>query len=78
MKIEIEYLEIPLTVFGFYSPGETEIMYDGTGGGYPGSASEFDIVNILVSDSSIDICDLLSNKQMDEISEIVIEKIENE
>lgn len=35
MQVEIEYLGIPFTIEGEYTPGEPEEMYDGTGGGYP-------------------------------------------
>jgi hypothetical protein len=51
-------------------------MYDSNGEGYPGSPSEFEILKITVSDSEIDIWELFSNKQIDEITELVIEKTE--
>jgi hypothetical protein len=51
-------------------------MYDSNGGGYPGSPSEFEILEITVSDSEIDILVILSIKQIDEITDLVIEKIE--
>lgn len=47
-----------------------------TGEGYPGSPSEFEVTKITVSDSFIDIWELFSNKQIDEITELVIEKTE--
>jgi hypothetical protein len=76
MEVEINYSEVPLAVVGIYYEGEPQVMYDSNGEGYPGSPSEFEILKITVSDSEIDIWELFSNKQIDEITELVIEKIE--
>lgn len=76
MQVEIEYLGIPFTIEGLYTPGDPQVMYDGTGGGYPGSPSEFEVLKIAVSDSDVDIWELVSDKQLIEITELVIEKIE--
>mgnify|MGYP007090119755 CR=1 FL=1 len=76
MQVEINYLGVPLIVEGTYYEGESQVMYDSNGEGYPGSPSEFEIVKISVSDSDIDIWELLSDKQLIEITELVIEKIE--
>jgi hypothetical protein len=77
MQVEINYLGVPLTVQGTYYAGDPQVMYESDGGGYPGSPPEFEILGITVSDSFIDIWELLSNKQMDEITELAIEKIED-
>lgn len=77
MQVEINYLGVPLTVQGTYYAGDPQVMYDSNGEGYPGSPSEFEILAVTVSDSFIDIWELLSNKQMDEITELAIEKIED-
>jgi hypothetical protein len=76
MQVEINYLGVPLTVQGTYYEGESQVMYDSNGEGYPGSSSEFEILEITVSDSEIDIWELLSSNQIDEITNLVIEKIE--
>ena len=76
MQVEIEYLGVPLTIEGNYYEGDPQVMYDGTGGGYPGSPSEFEVLKIAVSDSDVDIWELVSDKQLIEITELVIEKIE--
>ena len=73
---EINYLEVPLIVSGRYYEGDPQVMYDGNGEGYPGSPAEFEIIKITVSDSDVDIWELFSNKQIDDIAELVIEKIE--
>lgn len=77
MQVEINYLGVPLTVQGTYYAGDPQVMYERDGGGYPGSPSEFEILGITVSDSFIDIWELFSNRQMDEITELAIEKIED-
>lgn len=76
MEVEINYSEVPLTVVGIYYEGEPQVMYDSNGEGYPGSPSEFEILKITVSDSEVNIWELFSNKQIDQITELVIEKIE--
>ena len=76
MQVEINYLGVPLIVQGTYYEGESQIMYDSNGEGYPGSPSEFEILEITVSDSEIDIRELLSSNQIDEIAELVIQKTE--
>ncbi len=72
MKTEeqIEYRSIPLIITGNYTEGEPQ-TYD-----YPGSSSEFEILKIVVEDSEHDISELLSWEEWDEISELVISKIE--
>lgn len=76
MEVEINYAGVPLTVIGNYYEGDPQVVYDSNWGGYQGSPSEFEITEITVSDSDVDIWELLSNKQMDEITELVIEKTE--
>lgn len=76
MQVEINYLGVPLSIEGDYYEGEPQVMYDSNGGGYPGSPSEFEVRRITVSDSDVDIWELLSSKQIDEIAELVIEKTE--
>jgi hypothetical protein len=76
MQVEINYLKVPITVEGDYYAGDFQILYDNDGTGYPGSPAEFEIVKITVSDSDVDIWELFSNKQIDEITELVIEKVE--
>ncbi len=76
MQVEINYSGVPLTIEGNYYEGDPQVMYDSNGEGYPGSPSEFEILKITVSDSEIDIWELFSNKQIDEITELVIEKTE--
>jgi hypothetical protein len=76
MQVEINYLGVPLTVEGNYYEGDPQVMYDSNGEGYPGSPSEFEIKKITISDSDVDIWELLSDKQLIEIVELVIEKTE--
>lgn len=76
MEVEINYAGITLIVEGNYHGEDPEVMYDSNGEGYPASPAEFEITKITVSDSFIDIWELLSYNQIDEITELVIEKTE--
>jgi hypothetical protein len=76
MQVEINYLGVPLTVDGTYYKGDPQIMYINNGESYAGSPADFEILKITVSDSDVDIWELFSNKQIDEITELIIEKIE--
>lgn len=76
MEVEIEYWGVPLSIEGNYYAEEAQVMYDSNGEGYPGSPAEFEILKITVSDSDVDIWELLSQKQIDEITELVIQKTE--
>lgn len=72
----IEYKGITLLISGSYTEGEEQIMYESEGGGYEGSGSDFDIEDIFVSDSDIDIIELFSFADLEEIKDLVINKIE--
>jgi hypothetical protein len=76
MEIEIEYLGVPLSIEGTYYPSEAQVMYYSDMSGYPGSPAEFEIIKITVTDSDVDIWELLSQRQIDEITELVIQKTE--
>ena len=73
---EINYAGVLLIIEGNYYEGDSQVMYDSNGEGYPGSPSEFEILKITVSDSDVDIWEIFSNNQIDEITDLVIEKIE--
>lgn len=67
-EIEIEYKGIKLLVEGTYEEGEEETWE------HPGAASEFDVNSIFVGD--VDIYDLFSAMDLEDIVELVISKIE--
>lgn len=72
----IEFKGIKLIVNGSYTEGEEQIMHEADGGGYEGSGSDFDIEQVYVYDSDVDIIELFSFADLDEISDLVILKIE--
>ena len=76
METTINYKGIPLIVHGTYEAEEEAVRYYSDGSGYPGSASSFDVNEIYVEDSEIDIFEFFSCANLDEISELVINKIE--
>ena len=77
IEVAITFWDVPLIVYGNYVEGEPQVMYDGTGGGYPGSASDFEIEKITVEDSEIDISELFSHDKLERIKELIIETIES-
>tara|TARA_R110000744_G_scaffold105075_1_gene201014 strand:+ start:857 stop:1093 length:237 start_codon:yes stop_codon:yes gene_type:complete len=75
ISIDIKYLEIALTVTGYYSPGESEITYvSSDGSGYPGSPAEFESHIILCGDQ--DIIGILHYETIEEIEALILNKME--
>jgi len=77
-EVEIKFQGIPLKVVGTYEVGEEEVMYASDMSGYPGSASYFDISEIYVTDSEINLYELFSWQQLEVIIDLVIDKIEKD
>lgn len=73
MTKEITYKGILLEVEGTYTEGENRVMYDNDFGGYPGSPATFDINAVFVQD--VDIFELISEDDLREIDNLVLEKI---
>ena len=69
MTIEIKYCDVPLLVEGKIYKGSPTTRY------YPGDPDEFEIDSIYVSDSQIDIIDMLSENDLENIQEIVNNEI---
>ena len=61
----IKYHEIEISVQYAYSKGE-EQTYD-----YVGSSDQFEIENVWIE--STEICDILSNDQLEEITDLIAE-----
>ena len=72
----IEFKGITLVVNGNYTEGEGGYMYDNNLNGLPASASEFETYEVFVHDSDVNISELFSFEDLNEISELVILKIE--
>lgn len=75
METEITFRGVKLRVEGTYEPEEPMVMYYPDGSGYPGSPSDFEIEAVFAG--GVDISELLSFEYMDDISELVLESIEN-
>lgn len=76
MEIEIEYRGVKLMVEGTYVPEEPMVMYYPDGSGYPGSSEDYEIEVVLVGD--VDIYDIFTNLQLDDIRDLVLEKMYDE
>lgn len=75
-EVEIEFKGVPLRVEGIYESEEPMVRYYPNRDGYPGSPSNFDIEGIYVADSEIDIYDLLPMRDIEEIEDEIVNKIE--
>ena len=73
--LELVYNDIPLTVEGYYTKGEAEVRYYSDESGYPGSSPEFEIEGIYIND--IEICQLLSNRVIEDISDMCLDAMED-
>lgn len=76
MEVIITVWGVQLIVEGTYIKPEQSIMYDSNLEGHPGASSDFYIDRICAADSDIDISELLSDNLVEEITTLVIEKIE--
>jgi hypothetical protein len=69
-KITIQYRDQELGVDGIYTPGEEADYFDG----YSGSAAEFEVHGIFLGKN--DVTSLFCEEMMEEIKNLVIDKIE--
>lgn len=76
MEVQINFKDITLIVQGTYIQGENTVYYYSDGSGHPGTPSDFEIDKITLLDSNVDIFELFSYDDIDEIVELVIEAIE--
>jgi len=71
----VNYLGIDIEVEGVYSPEEPMVIYYKDGSGYPGSASEFEVIGAFINgQDAVNIMDRLD--AWNELAELAIEKIE--
>lgn len=77
MEINIEFKGIPIIVVGEYEAGEEAVMYYSDMSGHPGSPSSFDVEEVYVEDSEIDIFEFFSPDDLEIIEEKVLEQIED-
>ncbi len=73
--IELNYMDVPLTLEGYYSKGDERVTYYPDGSGYDGSPSEFDTHRVYVN--GVDIIDILSDDVLEELDNMAVEKIES-
>ena len=77
MEISIEFKGIPLRVVGEYEAGEDKELYQFDLGGYPGSLSSFDVEEVYVEDSEIDIFEFFSPADLEVLAEKILDKLED-
>lgn len=79
MRIEtvtVIYLGVEIEVNGNYSPEEPMVMYYPDGSGYPGSSSEFEVINATIGGQNAEeIIEKLN--AWDNLAELARQKIED-
>lgn len=75
-KVTIDYMGVELIVIGYYEKAVDTVMYDTDLCGYPGDDATFEADVIYVSDSEINIIEMLINLQLNEIEDLVLIKLE--
>ena len=76
MERTITFKDVDIVVCGTYHDGEIGYMYDDDMSGLPDTNPSFEIENIYVTDSGIDIVSLFSNSDLETISYLILEKIQ--
>lgn len=71
--VNITYLGIPMEVEGTYTPPDLGIRYHSDMSGTPPTSAQFDIDSVFIE--SVDITQLLSYRQLEEIEELCINNL---
>ena len=72
----IDFNDISLEVSGVYTAGEREILYHPDMSGSPACPSEFELHS--VNYRNWELISVLSDEDIDELNELIINQIENE
>jgi hypothetical protein len=75
-RVTIDYMGVELIVIGNYEKAVEAVMYDTDLCGYPGDDATFEADVIYVSDSEVNIIEILINLQLQEIEDLVLIKLE--
>lgn len=73
--IDLNYMDIPLTLEGYYGKGDERVDYYPDGSGYDGSPSEFDTHHVYVG--GVDIINIVKVSILEELDNLAVEKIES-
>lgn len=74
-ELELEFRGVELTIVGNFYPEEEEVRYYSDMSGHPGSPSSFEILEIKVRDSEVDLFDLLED-HLETLEEMCLKQIE--
>ena len=75
-EVTIDYMGVELIVIGDYYEPTPAVQYDADFLGYPGDGPYFEANEIFVSDSEVNIIEMLINLQLNEIEDLVLIKLE--
>ena len=74
-EVAVEFRDVELFITGNYHEPEEEVRYYSDMSGYPRSPSSFEILEIKVRDSDIDLFDLLED-HLETLEEMCLKQIE--
>ena len=74
-QVEVEFRGVELTIVGNYHSEEEEVKYYSDMSGHPGYPSYFEIQEIKVRDSDVDLFDLLED-HLETLEEMCLKQIE--
>lgn len=74
-EVIVEFRDVELLIVGNYHESEEEIMYDSNMEGMPSYPSYFEILEIKVADSEVDLFDLLED-HLETLERMCLEQIE--
>lgn len=73
--VSLTFKGIDLEVVGYYSQGECGITYDSDLGGIPETYDSFDISEVYLKDSEVNIIELFPICHIDEMEELILEEL---
>lgn len=76
-RLNLTFKGIDLEVVGYYDQGECGVMYDSDLGGLPETYASFDINEVYLKDSEVNIFELFSYGDLTIIEELILEKFDN-
>ena len=74
-EVAVEFRDVELFITGNYHEPEEEVRYYSDMSGYPRSPSSFEILEIKVRDSDVDLFDLLED-HLETLEEMCLKQIE--
>ena len=75
MEVNTEFKGVPLIIVGTYEKKEDRVMYYDNLDGFPGSGDSYSINEIYAEDSEIDLYELFSAADLQELESKILEQL---